>query len=259
MGERSEYRPGTFCWVDLATTDQDAAKAFYGALFGWAANDMPVGDGSTYSMMTLDGRDVAAIAAQPPQQREAGVPPMWNSYVSVKSADEAARRAQELGATLHAPPFDVLDAGRMAVVQDPQGAFFMAWEPRRHIGARLVNAPGALVWNELASPDPEASKDFYGALFGWSISPFEGAQDVYLSIRNGDAGNGGITTLRQPGPPPHWLPYFGTDEVERALARVEQLGGARHAGPIEIEAAEIGIAQDPQGAMFALYAGRLDP
>lgn len=258
MGQRSEYRPGTFCWVDLATTDQEGAKAFYSGLLGWQASDMPIGDGNTYSMMTVGDRDVAAIAPQPPQQREAGVPSMWNNYVSVESADAAAQRAQELGANVHAPPFDVLDAGRMAVIQDPQGAFFMVWEPRRHFGAGLVNAPGALVWNELASPDPAASASFYGDLFGWTTSQFENAEDVYLAIRNGEASNGGITTLRGPAPP-HWLPYFGVEDIDTGLARVEQLGGTRHAGPIDIEMAKIGIAQDPQGATFALYSGRVDP
>src|SRR5436190_10791270 len=121
MGERTQYAPGTFCWTDLTTTDQAAAKAFYGALFGWEAQDMPVGEGIHYSMMRLDGKDVAAISPQPPQQRDAGVPPVWNSYVAVESADAAANRAQELGASVHAPPFDVLEAGRMAVHPGPPG------------------------------------------------------------------------------------------------------------------------------------------
>src|SRR5919204_1664809 len=97
MGERTGYEPGTFCWADLATTDQDAAKAFYSGLFGWEAEDMPVGDGASYSLQRLRGKDVAAIAPQPPQQRDAGVPPVWNNYVTVESADAAADRAAELG------------------------------------------------------------------------------------------------------------------------------------------------------------------
>ena len=151
MGERSGYAPGTFCWVELTSTDQEAAKSFYSELFGWEADDRPVADGVVYSMMKLDDSFAAAISPQPAQQRQAGVPALWNSYVSVADADEAANRAAQLGGTVHAPPFDVFDAGRMAVVQDPQGAFFMVWQPKEHIGASLVNAPGALVWNELAS------------------------------------------------------------------------------------------------------------
>src|SRR3954452_11068664 len=175
MGDRTKHAPGTFSWADVTTTDQDGAKQFYSGLFGWEADDQPVGDGVYYSMMRLDGHAAAAISPQPQQQREAGVPPMWNNYVTVESADAAADRASELGATVHAPPFDVMDVGRMAVIQDPQGAFFMVWEPRKTIGAELVNAPGALAWNELASPDPGASAEFCGSLFGWTTDALEGA------------------------------------------------------------------------------------
>lgn len=256
MGERTKYTPGTFSWADVTTTDQDAAKAFYSGLFAWEAEDMPVGDGVFYSMMRLDGRDVAAISPQPPQQRDAGVPPAWNSYVTVDSADAAADRAKQLGANVHAPPFDVMEAGRMAVVQDPQGAFFMVWEPRQQIGAGFVNAPGALSWNELASPDVDASAAFYGDLFGWTTQPFEGSPQRYLVVKNQDRGNGGIRELGDQPAPPHWLVYFGIDDIEGGLARVAELGGSALAGPVDIGIAKIGIVRDPQGATFALYDGQ---
>jgi hypothetical protein len=259
MGERTGYAPGAFCWADLSTTDQDAAKTFYGGLFGWEAQDMPVGDGTAYSMMRLDGKNVAAIAPQPQQQRDAGAPPVWNSYVSVDSADATAERARELGASVHAPAFDVLQAGRMAVIQDPQGAYFLAWQPKMHFGAELVNAPGALVWNELQSPDPDASASFYDQLFGWDIAQFPGSAEPYLGIKNGDVNNGGIRELSPPGVPPNWLAYFGTEEVETAIAKVGELGGTTMAGPIDIQIAKIAVVADPQGAVFALYAGDLEP
>jgi uncharacterized protein len=259
MGERTQYAPGTFSWTDLTTTDQDAAKAFYGGLFGWKAEDVPVGDDFYYSMQRLDGKDVAAISSQPQQQRDAGVPPAWNSYISVEDVDAVADRAKELGATVHAPPFDVMDAGRMAVIQDPQGAHFLLWQANRHIGAALVNAPGAFSWNELASPDLDASKAFYSSLFDWTVEPFEGGPQPYLTIKNGDGNNGGIRELKSPGPPPHWLVYFAVDDIDEGLAKVEQLGGTKHAGPIDIGVAKIAVVADPQGAIFALYAGQLEP
>ena len=142
MGERTKYTPGTFSWADLSTTDQEAAKAFYGGLFGWKAEDLPVGDdGAYYSMQLVGDKTVAAISEQPQQQRDAGAPPVWNSYVTVESADAAVERAKELGGAAHTPAFDVMTAGRMAVLQDPQGAYFMAWEPRDNIGAGLVTRP----------------------------------------------------------------------------------------------------------------------
>src|SRR5947209_15487197 len=125
MGERTSYSPGAFSWTDLTTPDQDGAKRFYVELFGWEAEDQDIGQGMTYSMMKLGGRDVAAISPQPQQQRDAGAPPVWNSYITVESADDALARAGELGATVHAQAFDVFDVGRMGVVQDPQGAFFL--------------------------------------------------------------------------------------------------------------------------------------
>jgi predicted enzyme related to lactoylglutathione lyase len=259
MGERSSYEPGTFCWAELATPDQEAAKAFYGELLGWQADDRPVGDGVFYSMQSIEGKDVAAIASQPQQQRDAGVPPLWNSYVSVQSADDAAARAAELGGTVHAPAFDVMQAGRMAVIQDPQGAYVMVWQAGEHFGAGLVNAPGALVWNELSSPDIAGSSDFYGGLFGWTIEPFEASPEPYFSIKNAGANNGGIRELAPPGTPPNWTVYFGVEDIDQALAKVSELGGGVIAGPIDIQTAKIAGVHDPQGAVFALYAGELEP
>jgi len=258
MGLRTSYAPGTFSWVDLATTDQQDAKRFYGGLFGWEAQDMPVGDGVVYSMMSCDGHVVAAIAPQPQAQRDAGVPPIWQSYVTVASADEAAQRASAAGGQVHAPAFDVFDAGRMAVIQDPQGAFFMVWEPRRHIGASLVNAPGALTWNELYAPDLDAAQAFYGALFGWTFAPIEGMGMPYTVISNGERANGGMMLPPMPEIPPSWLVYFGAEDIDAALATVAELGGAVQAGPIDIGIAKIAVVADPQGAMFALYDGRFE-
>jgi predicted enzyme related to lactoylglutathione lyase len=257
MGERTQYTPGTFCWAELATTDPDAAKGFYSALFGWQAEDFPV-PGGYYSMQRIGGNDVAAIAPQPEAQRDAGVPPTWNSYISVESADAAAERAGELGGSVHAPAFDVMEAGRMAVIQDPPGAFFMVWEPKTQIGAGLVNAPGALCWNELAASDLDAAPDFYGKLFGWEAEPFEGGPMRYVTIKNGGANNGGMRET-QPGEPPNWLVYFAVDDVDAGVAKVGELGGGTVAGPFEMAMGKIAIVRDPHGAVFALYAGQLDP
>ncbi len=260
MGERTQYTPGTFSWTDLSTTDQEAAKAFYTGLFGWEVTDMPAGEGVTYSMASVGGKPVAAIAPQPEQQRDAGAPPAWNSYITVEDADATLARARELGATVHADAFDVLEAGRMGVVQDPQGAYFLVWTPNQHIGAGLVNAPGALCWNELGSPDVEGSAKFYGELFGWTTSPMEGADPPYLVIKSAAGqSNGGIRPPAPPGTPPFWLVYFATDDLDAALAKVSELGGNVLVGNTDIGIARIAVAQDPQGAVFALYAGQLEP
>jgi predicted enzyme related to lactoylglutathione lyase len=258
MGERTKYLPGTFSWVDLNTSDQEGAKAFYSALFGWEADDRPVSDGVVYSMQQIGGKSVAAISPQMQDQREQGVPPLWNSYITVESADEVAARAGELGADVHAPPFDVMDVGRMAVIQDPQGAFFMIWEPKTTIGAELVNVPGAFCWNELYTADLDAARSFYGELFGWEWNEFEQSPEPYFVIMNQGHGNGGVRALAQPGVPPHWLVYFAVDDIEEALAKLGELGGESVTGAIDIGIATVAVVKDPQGAPFALYAGQLE-
>ena len=143
MGERTSYAPGTFSWAELVTSDADAAKAFYTSVFGWEYRDNPIPDGSVYSTALRDGKDVAALFAS--EQ-----PPHWNCYVTVESADAAAARASELGATIAAEAFDVMDVGRMAVIVDPVGAALCLWEPKSHIGATLVNTLGR---DDLERPD----------------------------------------------------------------------------------------------------------
>ncbi len=259
MSERTSYTPGTFSWAELTTTDQETAKEFYGSLFGWQVNDLPMGDGVYYSMMQLDDKNVAAIAPQPQQQRDAGAPPVWNSYITVESADATLERAKELGATVHAPAFDVMDAGRMGVVQDPQGAYFLVWEPRGNIGASLVNGPGLLSWNELASTDLDAAAQFYSDLFEWKTEPFEGMEMPYITVQTKDGhANGGIRPVMPPGTPPHWLVYFGSDDADATLAKAVELGGTELVGVTDIGIGKIAVIQDPQGAVFALFAGQFE-
>lgn len=258
MGERTNYTPGTFSWTDLSTTDQAAAKEFYSAVFGWTYDDAPVDEQTVYSMAKVGDKFVGAISPQPQQQRDAGAPPVWNSYVTVENADQAVARAKELGGTAHADAFDVMEAGRMGVIQDPQGAYFLVWQPKQHIGAGLVNAPGALSWNELGTPDPDAAAEFYGGLFGWTTSPMEGSPMKYLVITNGERSNGGIREPMPADAPPFWLVYFATDDLDGTLAKVQEQGGNVLAPATDIGIAKIAVAQDPQGAVFALYSGQLE-
>src|SRR5918992_245164 len=165
MGDRDSYPPGTFCWADLGTTDAAAATTF-----------------------KLDGRDVAALYEMGEAEREQ-LTPHWSSYVSVEDVDAAAARARELGAEVVAGPLDVMEAGRMAVVRDPTGALVHLWQPRGQIGAGRVNDPGCMVWNELASPDPERAGAFFSELLGWTAEP---DPTGYAVIRSDGAINGGV-------------------------------------------------------------------
>jgi predicted enzyme related to lactoylglutathione lyase len=261
MGERTGYAPGTFCWADLQTTDQEGAKAFYSGLFGWELEDLPIGDGMAYTMARIDGRSVAALGPMPPGPP--GMPPHWNSYVAVEDADAAAARAGELGATVLAEPFDVMEAGRMAAIADPQGGAFMVWQAGENIGAGLVNGPGMLSWNELLTTDPMAAAEFYGALFGWAAESMEGAMgQPYWVIRNAGRGNGGI--MAQPpelvGGPPVWTVYFGSEDAGASVQRAQDLGGRVMMPPTDVAAGRMRIAvvADPAGAVFALYQGEFE-
>ncbi len=246
MGERTSYAPGTFSWSELVTSDAGAAKAFYTSVFGWEYRDNPVPGGSVYSTALRDGKDVAALFESDQQG-----PPHWNCYVTVESADATAARAAELGATIASEPFDVMDVGRMAVIVDPLGAALAVWQPGTHIGASLVNSPGAMNWNDLLTPDSEASATFYGELFGWTTEEIEGSQG-YRVIRNDERENGGMMPLRpEMGPtPPSWMPYFGHEDVARLATEVDGLGGRLFNGPLPIWQGAI--------AVFAVWTGHYD-
>jgi predicted enzyme related to lactoylglutathione lyase len=249
MGERTSHPPGTFSWSELVTSDADAAKGFYTALFGWHYDDQPIPDSPPYSLARRDGKTAAALFASDRQ------PPHWNCYVTVSSADETANLAREAGANVMAEPFDVMDAGRMAVFADPAGAVLSLWEPRASIGAELVNTPGALTWNDLVVPDAGPVRPFYAAVFGWTFEEIPEAGG-YTIIRNGDRSNGGI--MPRADTPPGWMPYFGHEDVDRLAAEVEGLGGRPLSEVARMPQGSIVAIQDPQGAVFAGWTGEYD-
>jgi hypothetical protein len=255
VAERSSYKPGTFSWAELASRDTVGAKAFYTGLFGWSYEDTPVGESSVYTMFSQDGRAVAAL--HPGQQD--GAPPVWLSYVTVEDADATTERAKELGASVFAGPFDVMEAGRMSVLSDPQGAAFALWQPRDHIGAGLVNGPGSLTLNQLNAADTSAAGDFYSTLFGWEVRGQDAPGPPYYGIYNDGALNAGMMDLPEGSPgPPHWLVYFGSDDVEAAVERIGELGGSTLVEPMPVPGGRIAVAQDPQGGTFGLVEGRFD-
>ncbi len=255
MGERTSHAPGSFSWTDLSTTDTEGAKAFYTGLFGWDTEDNPIPEGGVYTMLLSGGRYVGALSAV----QQEGQPPAWNSYVTVTSADDAARAAADNGGTIAMEPFDVMEAGRMALVQDPTGAFFAVWEPRDNIGAQRVNEPGALTLNQLNTSDVEGAEKFYSGAFGWRFESVGTEETPYWGIYNGDRLNGGMMPLPPgTGAPSHWLVYFGSENVDDDASRIAELGGTVMVEPSDVPGGRIAVAQDPQGAVFALFAGRFD-
>lgn len=256
MFKVTKYPHGTFCWGDCISQDADKAKPFYPAVMGWTLEDMVVDGHYVYSQFKLEGEDVAGLGQMQPEMMSAGVPSNWTNIVSVDNADAAAAKAAELGGTIIAPSMDIFEEGRLAMIQDPQGAVFGVWEANKHIGARLVNRAGAMCWNELATRDVEGAKTFYGGLFGWTFDkmPDTDGMEYYVIYNNGRA-NGGLMLMDEKWgeAPPNWMIYFSVDNLDTAIEKVKANGGSL--GMPDIINSSVGkiiIAVDPAGAHFYL-------
>jgi predicted enzyme related to lactoylglutathione lyase len=273
MPERDRYIPGVPCWVDTTHGDQDAAVAFYGALFGWEFEDvMPPGSEMRYFMARIRGGDVAAIGPAPP-----GGPPMatWNTYVRVDSADDAASRVRAGGGSVLVEPVDAMEAGRMAVFGDPEGAVFCVWQPKQHQGARIVNEHGSVNFNGLNTRDVAGAKEFYGGVFGWTTLTLPGGVEMWTLPGYGDhleelqpglrarveevGGPKGFEDVvasinpipdDQPEIPPHWSVTFGVDDADAIAARAAEIGGTVLVPPMDAPWVRITVIRDPQGATF---------
>jgi len=254
MQELPEYKPGTFCWVELGTTNASAVKDFYKQLFGWEYHDNEVAPNMTYTMIKLNGKDVGGLYQMSSEMLAQGIPPHWLSYVSVANADDAVAQAKAAGATVMNGPFDVMTAGRMAVIKDPTGSVFAVWQPKEHAGAGVHGEHGAFCWNELGTTDTQKALDFYTTLFGWGTEKFPGPMD-YTIFKNGDRGIGGMYKITpQMGPvPPHWLVYFAVNDCDAIVQKVTQLGGGVMKPAEDIPGiGRFAILRDPTFAVFAI-------
>lgn len=269
MSTRDDYPAGVPCWIDTNQPDPAEAARFYAALFGWDTEDtMPPGSGGHYFMARIAGRDAAAIGSVPP-----GAPAqaMWNTYVRVESADDAAARVRDAGGTVLSDPFDVFDAGRMAVFQDPEGAVFSVWQAGRHPGSGVVNEHGALVFNYLHTADIAAAQEFYGAVFGWHTSgddaewwALPGYGDYLEGLNPGmraamkqmGAPEGFEDVVAATAPrgdgPASWSVTFAVDDADAVVAHARELGGSVVAGLRRVPWQRMATLADPAGAVFTV-------
>jgi uncharacterized protein len=252
-----KHPTGNFAWMELATTDQPAAKHFYATLFGWTAQDFPIGAGQFYTMFSLNGHQTGAAFTMSVAESETAIPPHWQLYIAVDDADAATARAAELGANVVHAPFDVMTFGRMAVFQDPTGAYFSMWQPRDHKGMGVWNENGALCWADLQTRDRDRAIAFYSGLFGWEFDPNKNKEPGgYLHIKNGEQSIGGMPDPRTlpSGVPAHWLAYILSPDCDAQTARAQDLGAR-----VLVPAMTVGnqlrfsVLADPQGAVFALF------
>jgi predicted enzyme related to lactoylglutathione lyase len=251
MPEFSSYPAGTPSWVDLASPDVDASKAFYGALFGWGAETAEDPAAGGYTMFTLRGKYVAGLA---PIMNE-GQPPAWATYISVDDADKTAELVAPAGGTIVMEPFDVLTVGRMAVLQDPTGAFLCLWQAGDHAGAQLANEPGAFCWNELDTRDVAKAKQFYADVFGWSAAGGTEGPMEYYEFKVGDRTVAGMMPMPPMVPaqvPAYWLSYFAVEDTDATVAEVTKRGGQVLMAPMDIPAGRFAVVTGPHGESFAV-------
>jgi uncharacterized protein len=272
--ERDGYLPGVPCWVDTTQPDPEAAIAFYGGLFGWEFTDaMPAGSDAHYFIAGLHGGDVAAVGSVPQNDPATAV---WNTYVWVESADAAAAKVIKAGGRVVTDPFDVMNAGRMAVVTDPEGAAFCVWQAKQHKGARIVNEPGSLNFNSLNTRDVESAKSFYRSVFGWETLGLQGGVEMWRLAGYGDFLAQSDPELRQrqadsgaapegfadvvaaleriaddrPEISPHWGVTFAVDDADAIASRALELGGRVEVPPFDAPWVRMTVITDPQGATF---------
>ena len=255
MAEMTTYAPGAPCWIDLSSPDIDESVGFYSTVLGW---DVPESENPEetggYRQAMVNGRSAAGLM---PQMQE-GQPTAWSTYISVEDADATAAKVKDAGGQAIVEPMDVMDLGRMAVFADPTGAVVGVWQPKSFAGAGIANEPGAFIWHELGTRDPDAAKDFYGAVFGWTFRDF-GEGGNYWTIHLGDeeGGVGGVMDIRGRIPdeiPAHWLVYFAVDDVDATAQEASEAGANVAAGPDDIpNVGRYAVLTDPHGAAFGIW------
>jgi hypothetical protein len=254
----TKYPQGTFVWPELGSTDQAAAKRFYPSLFGWRVEETPMApDQPPYTIFTLKGRACAALYQLMPEQVQQGVPPHWGAYIAVDDCDATMEKVKAQGGAIVMGPYDVMKTyGRMAVCRDPQGAVFSLWQAIDHIGAGVLNEPGALCWTELLTNDTVKAKAFYTSVIGWTTQAMPMAEGEYTIFqRSGDVNAGGLMAiLPHMGPvPPHWASYFHITDIQATVKRAGELGAKICVPPTAIPGVgQFALLSDPQGAHFSL-------
>ena len=239
----TEFPHGSFCWIELTTSDRQAAIDFYTKVFGWTTVEVPMGDDGPYILLQKNGTNVGALN----QRREGHIPPKWESYVSVDNVDESAEKVKSLGGNIIAGPFDVMDFGRMAFATDPAGAAFALWHWVKP-GTLIRDEANTLCWNELMTKDTAGSEKFYTSLFNWTAKG--GADYTEWHLADG-RGIGGMIDKMPPGVPPNWVPYILVDDTDATVDAVKAGGGSVHMGPMDFpNVGRFALLADPQGASF---------
>lgn len=251
MSTRTSYEPGVPCWADLGAPDLADAVDFYTSLFGWEAEDQ----GEQYMHYHQFRKDGRAVAGLGPLVE--GAPPAWLTYVSTDDVDATAEKVRSAGGQVLMGPMDVPDVCRMAIFADDEGAAFAGFQAAGHVGAELVNEPGAMSWNEAARRDLDGARSFYGEVFGWGTESVDMPGGPYTSWKVGDRAVAGMMGIREewgPDVPPHWMTYFAVEDPDAVAARAKELGGRVMAEPFDTPAGRMAVLGDRAGAAFSVIA-----
>lgn len=250
---------GRFVWYELATTNVEAAKAFYAEVVGWGTQDASM-PGAAYTLFTAGGDPVSGVTGLPEDARRWGLSPSWLGYVGVNDVDAAADRIRELGGAMHVPPKEVPNVSRFSIAVDPQMATIaiFKWLNAAQAQPTDMDALGRVGWHELLAADWERAWAFYRELFGWRKADVDtGAVGTYQLFSVGGQTIGGMFTKPPSEPVPFWLYYFNVGDIDEAMKRVKAGSGQMLSGPIEVPGNRwIVQCTDPQGAIFALVGKR---
>jgi len=239
-------------WVDLASSDAAGARDFYSKLFGWNIEVIEDPQYGGYGMAKLGDKQVAGIG--PKQSPEA--PTAWSLYIGTADADDVAAKVKSAGGTAIAPPFDVGDQGRMAVFQDPTGAFISVWQPRA-MGSFHAYVPNTFGWAELNARGIDKAVPFYTEVFGWKAHASEMPEGAppYTEFQVDGNSIAGGTEMNEMVPaqvPSYWLVYFNVDDVDRSFKQAKDGGAREMIAPMDFPGGRFAILGDPQGATFGL-------
>lgn len=253
MAVRTSYKQGTPSWVELATTDQSAAKVFYGSLFGWSWDDTDLGNGNFYSVARLKDKSAAAVYTEIEDEVKMGIPPHWTTYITVDDIEATAEKVNPAGGHVLVPPMDIFEMGRMAVISDPIGGVVGLWQAQSFHGAEILNEPGALAWNELVTDDVKKVGSFFETVLNikvvHQVEPF-----AYTLFQVDESGVGGLME-KLPGMesiPNAWVTYFSVDDTDSTTAKAESLGGKVMVPPMDTVVGRFARLMDPHGAMFSV-------
>ena len=237
---------GKFVWHENYSSDPDSTREFYNQLLGWETEVWKPGE-ADYALIKAGDQMQGGIVKAPE-----GGSPGWLGSVLVEDVDETARKAEAAGGGIVSAPMDVPEIGRIAVISDPQGGVISAYSPE----GEGPNPEGTFVWDELSTSDPEAAKDFYTEVFGWTAQTMDMGGGTYTIFkRAGDIDVGGATKASE-GTPTAWMPYIAAADLEATAERARELGGTVIQEPTDIpNMGRFAIVRDPAGGIFGLWKG----